>query len=134
MTCPHAPIPDAPDPRSICPLTGALDLIGDKWTLVLIRDMLVFGKTRYSEFLNSPESIPTNILADRLKRMCKWGLIEATPYRRKPLRYEYRLTEAGRALGPVMDALAQWGLEHLDHTRMPTPDEIEAFKKKAPAR
>ena len=101
--------------RSPCPVAGALDLVGDRWTLLVLRDLLT-GKTRYGEFLASPEGISTNLLADRLQRMEAAGLITAIPYSEHPVRMDYRLTPAGRALRPVVDALATWGLAHLPGT------------------
>lgn len=102
--------------RSDCAVACTLDLIGDKWTLLIIRD-LFFGKTRYKEFQESEEKIPTNILASRLVKLEKTGLIRKTPYREKPVRHEYHLTETGRSLGPVIKAIAQWGSVHIPGTR-----------------
>jgi DNA-binding HxlR family transcriptional regulator len=73
--------------RSGCPIAATLDLVGDKWSLVIVRDMLM-GKRRYGEFLASPEGITTNILADRLKRMEDLGLISKAPYQKHPPRYD----------------------------------------------
>lgn len=101
--------------RSPCPVAGALDLVGDRWTLLVLRDLLA-GRTRYGQFLASPEGISTNLLADRLQRMEAAGLITAIPYSEHPVRMDYRLTPAGRALRPVVDALATWGLVHLPGT------------------
>ena len=97
----------SPDNRSPCPITVTLDLIGDRWTLVLVRD-LVNGKSRYGEFLESPEGITTNILADRLKRMQAHGIVRRAPYHSAPVRYEYRLTERGEALLPILQAICDW--------------------------
>lgn len=102
--------------RSPCPVAGALDLLGDRWTLLILRDLLL-GKSRYGQFLASPEGISTNLLADRLQRLEAAGLVTAVPYTEHPVRMDYRLTSAGRALGPVLDALATWGLAHLPGTR-----------------
>jgi DNA-binding HxlR family transcriptional regulator len=102
--------------RSKCPVANALDLLGDRWTLLVIRDLFL-GKTRFSDFLASPERIPTNILADRLKRLDAAGLVEAVPYSEHPPRSAYRLTERGQALSPVIDALAVWGLSQFPGTR-----------------
>ena len=99
--------------RSRCPVSGALDLLGDKWTLLLVRDLLV-GKGTYTEFQQSPEGIPTNILADRLKRLQAAGIIDREPYQQKPVRYRYRLTDKGRDLSPVINALIDWSERHLD--------------------
>jgi DNA-binding HxlR family transcriptional regulator len=94
--------------RSECPITNVLDLLGDKWTLLVIRD-LVLGKRRYQEFLSSPERIATNILADRLKRLAAAGLVIRRTYQRNPARYEYILTRKGRGLEPVLEAIIVWG-------------------------
>jgi DNA-binding HxlR family transcriptional regulator len=103
-------------PRSPCPVAGALDLVGDRWTLLILRDLLR-GMSRYGQFLASPEGISTNLLADRLQRLERAGLVTAVPYSQHPVRVDYRLTPAGRALTPVVDALATWGLAHLPETR-----------------
>src|ERR1044071_253247 len=94
----------APVRRSPCPVAGALDLLGDKWTLLVVRDLFA-GKKRYGEFANSMEKIPTNLLADRLARLEEAGLITSKPYQDNPPRYEYRLTPRGEALRPVMQEL-----------------------------
>jgi DNA-binding HxlR family transcriptional regulator len=103
-------------PRSHCPVACSLDIVGDRWTLLLIRDLL-FGKMRYGDFLASAEHIPTNILADRLKRLEREGLITRIPYSQRPLRVEYQLTDEGLALGHAVDALADWGTKHFPGTR-----------------
>jgi len=102
-------------PRSPCPISNALDLLGDRWTLLVVRDLFV-GKRTYGEFQRSPEGIPTNILADRLKRLEKQGLIDRTPYQDRPIRYRYSLTEKGLALRPVLYAIAEWGLNWMPET------------------
>ena len=112
------PSPTPTTLRSSCPVACALDLLGDRWTLLLIRDLFA-GKHRFGEFLASPEHIPTNILADRLKRLEAAGLIAPAAYSEHPPRYEYHLTESGRTLGPVVDALAVWGLAQFPGTRRP---------------
>ncbi len=101
--------------RSPCPVANALDLIGDKWTLLVLRD-LFSGKSRYSELQSSPENIPTNILAERLKRLVTHGLVEKIPYQEKPVRYQYRLTSAGRSLRFVLKELSIWGLNNINGT------------------
>ena len=101
--------------RSLCPVACALDVVGDRWTLLVIRD-LFGGKSRYGDFLDSAEKIPTNILADRLKRLEREGLIARVPYSTRPPRMEYHLTPEGRELGRAVDALARWGLTHCPGT------------------
>ena len=98
--------------RSPCPVTNVLDLFGDKWTLLVVRDLLL-GKTRYGEFAQSPEGIPTNILADRLKKLELAGVVERTSYCEKPVRYEYELTGKGRDLLPILEAMADWAQKHV---------------------
>lgn len=101
-----------------CPVAGTLELIGDRWTLVVVRD-LVLGKHRYGEFQESPEGIPTNILAQRLKRLEELGIVVKVPYNEHPPRYEYHLTEKGKELNPVLRALRVWGLKHVPGTGIP---------------
>lgn len=101
-----------PARRSPCPIACALDLIGDRWTLLVVRD-LACGKTQFSEMCRSPEGIATNILADRLHRLVDAGLVERVASSAQPGRDVYRLTDKGRSLGPVMQAIARWGLAHV---------------------
>lgn len=108
--------------RSECPIASTLDLLGDKWTLLVLRDLLD-GKTRFVELERSPESIPTNILSDRLKRLDAAGLIERyVPTGRA--RHEYRVTNAGRQTRPIILALANWGNEHIADTWVPPKDYL----------
>ena len=102
--------------RSVCPITNTLDVLGDKWTLLVVRDMFL-GKKTYGEFLASPEGIPTNILADRLKRLEQHGIIDRTPYQQSPVRYAYRLTSKGQQLSPVIKEIIKWGLENIQGTK-----------------
>ena len=102
--------------RSPCPVARTLDLIGDKWTLLVIRDLLL-GCHTYGEFAKSPEAMPTNILADRLKKLVEAGLVDKKPYQTNPPRYEYHLTRAGKDLKGVVLAMVKWGLKHV-----PDPD------------
>lgn len=97
--------------RSGCPIATTLDLVGDKWTLVIVRDMLN-GKEKYAEFLASPEGVPTNILASRLKRMVEAGLATKTAYQERPKRFAYALTSKGRGLIPLVHAMCDWAQAH----------------------
>lgn len=101
--------------RSMCPVSCALDLLGDKWTLLLVRDLLL-GKGTYSEFQKSPEGIPTNILASRLKRLQAEGILAREPYQQNPPRYRYKLTGKGRDLAPILLAMVDWSNRHIDGT------------------
>ena len=103
--------------RSCCPLTNALDIFGDKWTLLIIRD-LVLGKRRYLELRSSPEKIASNILADRLKKLEAAGVISRQAYQQKPARYEYFLTQKGESLAPVLAAMISWSQEYYPGTQL----------------
>jgi DNA-binding HxlR family transcriptional regulator len=105
--------------RSPCPIANALDLIGDKWTLLVVRDLLFFGKSQYGEFARSPEGIPSNILADRLRRLEEAGLVTKTPYQDNPVRHAYRLTPKGSDLTPVLREMIRWGNKHIPGTFVP---------------
>jgi DNA-binding HxlR family transcriptional regulator len=96
--------------RSDCPVACTLDLIGDRWTLLIIRDLFQ-RKHRFSQFLESGEGIKTNILAERLRRLEGAGLVERTRYQEHPPRYEYHLTKAGQSLSPILKAMYSWGRE-----------------------
>jgi DNA-binding HxlR family transcriptional regulator len=103
--------------RSHCPIANVLDLFGDKWSLLIIRDLFL-GKTRYVDFAQSMESIPSNILANRLKRLEMAGVVEKTAYCHKPLRHQYELTPKGRDLLPVLEAMEQWARKHVAGVRV----------------
>lgn len=100
--------------RSECPIACTLDIIGDKWTLLVIRDLLYANKKRYGEFAASSEKIPTNILSDRLKRLESHGIIERRLYTQHPPRAEYHLTNKGTELARVVKALYDWGQAHCE--------------------
>jgi DNA-binding HxlR family transcriptional regulator len=102
--------------RSSCAVASTLDLVGDKWSLLVIRDLLN-GKRTYGEILQSPEGIPTNILADRLARLAQAGIIESAAYQERPVRYAYTLTPKGRDLEDVVIAMVRWGKKHIPGTR-----------------
>ena len=101
--------------RSACAIANSLDIVGDKWSLLVVRDLL-HGKHTYGELADSPEGIPTNILADRLKRLESAGIIASTPYQERPVRYAYTLTARGSALGEVLLAFVRWGKQHIPGT------------------
>jgi len=109
--------------RSVCGVACSLDLLGDKWTLLVVRDLLL-GKQTYSELQASPEGIPTNLLAERLKRLQAEGIICKTEYQERPRRYAYHLTDKGRDLLPVLRSMVQWANKHVPGT-MP----LEAVEK-----
>ncbi len=101
--------------RSCCPVACTLDLIGDKWTLLVVRDLLL-GRTHFREFMASPEGIATNILADRLNRLVEAGLAERIPSDEQAGREAYQLTDRGKSLTPVVKAIVKWGEENIPGT------------------
>jgi len=100
--------------RSDCPLAKTLEVIGDRWSLIIIRDLALGAKT-YSELENNPEKITTNILANRLKKLTTFSIVEKTLYQERPKRYTYGLTHKGKCLIPVLLELVKWGEEHIDN-------------------
>ena len=102
--------------RSACPIANSLDVVGDKWSLLVIRDLL-HGKRTYGELADSPERIPTNILADRLKRLEEAGILARDAYQERPVRYAYRLSSKGEELGDVLLAFVRWGKKHIPGTQ-----------------
>lgn len=101
-----------PEFRSPCPVASALDLFGDKWTLVVLRTIFA-GRCRFGELADIPEKIATNILADRLERLERYGLVDKTPYQENPVRHRYSLTSAGADVLPILQALAAWADRHI---------------------
>jgi DNA-binding HxlR family transcriptional regulator len=104
-----------PFARSLCAVANSLDIVGDKWSLLVVRDLL-HGKRTYGALVSSPERIPTNILAERLTRLESAGILIRTPYQQRPVRHEYSLTPKGRALGDVLLAFVRWGKQHIAGT------------------
>lgn len=107
----------ATPPRSLCPVACSLDLFGDRWTLLIVRDLFL-GRSRFRDFAASPESIPTNILTDRLERLLQQGVIKQIPAPDGTKRLAYQLTKKGTALGPVLQAMRDWGLAWNKNTRV----------------
>jgi len=109
----------SPPRRSRCPVSCTLDVLGDRWTLLVVRD-LMRGKRRFAELADSPERIPTNILADRLKRLVGLGVVQSRQYSDHPPRVEYQLTAKGEDLRPVLGTMVDWGIKHAGG-RVPPP-------------
>src|SRR5450631_1029566 len=105
-------------PRSRCPIAASLDLLGDTWSLVIVRDILV-GKARFGDFLASSERITSSVLADRLERLEAAGIVSRSPYQTQPERFEYTLTEKGRALLPILQSFCRWGNLYIANTMKP---------------
>jgi len=101
-------------PRSGCPVNISLERIGDRWSLLIIRDLMVRGYRTFKEFQESGEGIATNILADRLHKLEANGIIDAEVEATDARRVNYRLTEKGIDLAPVILELLIWGAHHED--------------------
>ncbi len=113
-------IPETPS-RSPCVFSNVLDIVGDRWTLLVIRDLMFFGKHEYKEFLNSPESIATNILAARLQKLTLAGIIDEIPHPENRSRKLYYLTDRGKDLLPLLIEMAKWGEKHLPEVEIMRP-------------
>lgn len=95
-----------------CPVARTLDLIGERWTVLILRDLLLQGPRRYQDFQESLAGVAPNTLSARLQELEAQGLVERKLYSERPPRLEYHLTEKGRSLGPVLKALREWGRKH----------------------
>ena len=95
-----------------CPLARTMDAIGERWSLLILRDLFLEGPRRFQDFVDSLESASPNTLSSRLKSMEAAGLIERHMYSQHPPRAEYRLTKKGAELGPVLKAIRAWGVKH----------------------
>jgi DNA-binding HxlR family transcriptional regulator len=93
-----------------CPVARTLDVVGERWTLLVLRD-LSWGRRRFSALLESLKGIPPNLLSDRLKKLERHGMIERSFYSDHPPRAEYRLSAKGRAFVPVLAAMRAYGDE-----------------------
>ncbi len=107
------------DARSTCPISTGLEILGDRWTLLVIRDMMFAGKRHFREFLQSEEGVSSNVLADRLAMLVERGLVTRRDDPSHAQKAIYSLTEAGIALLPVIAALSQWTQVHYPETRRP---------------
>jgi DNA-binding HxlR family transcriptional regulator len=105
--------------RSDCPINFALEMFGDPWSLLIIRDIVYFGKKTYGEFLASEEGMATNILASRLARLQQQGILVKKLSDKDKRKEEYILTEKGLDLIPVLVEIANWSAEHDPQTTAP---------------
>lgn len=118
--------------RSTCPVSTSLDVLGDKWTLLILRDMLFAGKSTYGQFLQSEEKIATNILADRLAVLESQGILSKAVAADKKSKFTYRLTEKGVDIVPLIVELVLWGAKHCPTIVNPSLlEELEAGKDAA---
>jgi DNA-binding HxlR family transcriptional regulator len=104
--------PSAPHRRSGCPLNSSVEMLGDRLSLLIIRDMMLLGYPIFKQFLNSHERIATNILSDRLKRLENYGIIASAPDPSDGRKLIYYLTQKGQDLAPVLTEMVLWAAAH----------------------
>jgi len=110
--------------RSDCPISYALDFFGDKWTLLIIRDLMFEGKKFYKDFLNSKEGIATNVLSNRLKKLQQNGIIESRVYEKLRTQKVYSLTQKGKDLIPVLVEIMVWSAQYGGDCNLALTDEF----------
>lgn len=95
-----------------CPVARTLDIIGERWTILVLRDLLLHGPRRFQDFQESLEGVAPNTLSARLKALEEHGIVARRQYSEHPPRLEYQLTDKGKSLGPVLRSLREWGKQH----------------------
>lgn len=100
--------------RSLCSVARCLEVLGDKWTLLIIRDLLWHGKHTFQELQHCAEQVPTNLLSSRLKKLMQWEIVDREAYQDRPVRYRYFLTERGKKLESILVETMKWGHEYLE--------------------
>ncbi len=119
-----------PKRRSGCPLNASVEMLGDRWSLLIIRDMMLRGARTYKEFLECYEGIATNILADRLRKLVAHGIITTEPDPSDGRKLLYLLTPKGIDLAPVLTEMVLWAAAHEDTGNQPLIRQIRADKQK----
>ena len=120
--------------RSQCPLNASVEMLGDRWSLLIIRDMMLRGFRTYKEFMECYEGIATNILADRLKKLVAYGIITAEPNPSDGRKLIYSLTAKGIDLAPVLTEMVLWAAAHEDTGNQALVRQMRADKEKFLAR
>jgi DNA-binding HxlR family transcriptional regulator len=99
-------------PRSRCPLNVSVEMLGDRWSLLIIRDMMLRGAHSYRDFMKCEERIATNILADRLRKLVAFGILASAPDPADGRKRTYQLTAKGMDLAPVLTEMVLWAAAH----------------------
>ena len=120
----------SPKRRSGCPLNASVEILGDRWSLLIIRDMMLRGFRTYKEFLGSYERIATNILADRLQKLITHGIITTKCDPLDGRKINYSLTPKGIDLAPVLTEMVLWAAAHEDTANQPLVREMRKDKEK----
>lgn len=115
-------------PRSYCPINLSLEIFGDSWTLLILRDMMFAGKRHFGDFRASEEQISSNILADRLKMLVERGVLVKTDDPTHKQKAIYSLTEDGIALLPILAQIGIWGRHHVPESEKGDP-QVKAFNR-----
>jgi DNA-binding HxlR family transcriptional regulator len=116
--------------RSECPLNASVEMLGDRWSLLIIRDMMLRGFRTYKEFMECYEGIATNILADRLKKLVAYGIITAEPDPADGRKLIYSLTAKGMDLAPVLTEMVLWAAAHEETGNQALVRQMRADKEK----
>src|SRR5258705_1886429 len=119
-----------PKRRSGCPLNASVEMLGDRWSLLILRDMMLRGFRSYKEFMECYEGIATNILADRLRKLVAYGIIATKPDPSDGRKVIYRLTEKGIDLAPVLTEMVLWAAAHEDTGNQTLVSQMHADKEK----
>jgi DNA-binding HxlR family transcriptional regulator len=112
--------------RSGCPLNVSIEMLGDRWSLLIVRDMMVRGFSTFKEFVESDEGIATNILADRLRRLEEYGIVASAADPGDGRKSIYRLTQKGIDLAPVLTEMVLWAARH---EQVGNQDLVRALQK-----
>jgi DNA-binding HxlR family transcriptional regulator len=120
----------APKRRSECPLNASVEMLGDRWSLLIIRDMMLRGFCSYKEFIECYENIATNILADRLRKLVSYGIIAMESDPSDGRKVIYRLTQKGIDLAPVLTEMVLWAAAHEHTGNQPLVRRMRADKAK----
>jgi len=118
--------------RSRCSIARSLEILGDKWTLLVVRDLMWHGKHTFLDLQSSEERMPTNLLSERLKRLMDWALVRREAYQDRPVRYRYYLTDEGKALEPILLQIMNWGHSQLGGGLYDPVQERTATKARVP--
>jgi DNA-binding HxlR family transcriptional regulator len=111
--------------RSECPLNASVEMLGDRWSLLIIRDMMLRGFQTYKQFMDCYEGIATNILADRLRKLIAYGIIRSDPDPTDGRKTSYRLTRKGIDLAPVLTEMVLWAAAHEDTGNQPLVQRMQ---------
>lgn len=119
----------APTRRSGCPLNASVEMLGDRWSLLILRDMMIRGYRSFNEFLQSDEKIASNILADRLRRLESYGIIATERDASDGRKVIYSLTAKGIDLAPVLTEMVMWAARHEETGNQPLVRQMQSGKE-----